>query len=880
MLLKRSGRRCLLSILVAALLSVGLVQPAARSEALVRVIVRGDSLETATGAVSMCGGIVESEIDIIDAVVATVSTSCAERLPTVPGVKLVTPDRPVQLSAAELAANEARRGGQEIVDFTETIGVEDVWATGNLGEEVAVAVLDTGIDPTFVALRRTAGRRATDRFVAYYDAISEKLYQHPFMLRSPRDPNGHGTHVAGIIANGSYDGAWREYRGVAPAANLVAVRVLNDEGAGTYADVLKGIDWVVQNKDAYGIRVLNISMYSHPVAPYWADPYNLAVMAAWEAGIVVVASAGNTGPAPMSVGVPGNTPYVITVGAFTDQRTPGDFGDDYIPEFSAAGPTLDAFVKPDVIAPGAHVVSLMRPNAHLSRLYPERRVHATYFEMSGSSMSTAAVSGIAALIINENPDITPDEVKFRLTQTARPQVSASGEMSAYSIWQQGAGRVWAADAVMGDLSGAANQGMNLTEDLAGTRHYQGWTVFDAEADVFRLVGGGFDAWMADYTTWDGNYTDWAGGYDAFAGSPANWADSFDSWADSFDSWADSFDSWADGCDSWPDSFDSWADSFDSWADTCVVDAEGSDGDSASWSDSFDSWADSFDSWADSFDSWADYVAWVDSFDSWADSFDSWADSFDSWADTGTHCGEWVDSFDSWADGFVGWSGGVESVADGLLVWSGAYSSWDGGYLTWSTSFDSWADSFDSWADGYAAWANVCGVEPSSFDSWADSFDSWADSFDSRADSFDSWADSFDSWADYVVWVDSFDSWADSFDSWADSFDSWADGYVGDGRPVLCGNWANSFDSWADSFDSWADSYDSWADANPNLTGAFGDWEGGYTSWAQGYTAWTESFDSWADGVGDPEWAADYAGLVNLPNGLSQVSINFWVEVEE
>jgi serine protease AprX len=892
----------MMSILVAVLLSAGLLRPATTNEITTRVVVRGQSLSAASEAVKACGGVVESEIGIIDAVVASVPETCVDSLQRAPGVLLVSPDRAVELSASEVAAANSRRD-YGTVNFTEVIGVEDVWESGNLGERVTVAILDTGVDPTFVELRRTQGERTRDRFLAYYDAIEERLYRHPRTLRSPRDANGHGTHVAGIIANGTYDGQWSgEYRGVAPAANLVAVRVLNEEGAGSYADVLKGIDWVVRNKDRYNIRVLNVSMYSIPVAPYWADPYNLAVMAAWEAGIVVVASAGNTGPEAMSVGVPGNTPYVITVGAFTDHRTPSDFGDDYIPNFSASGPTLDAFVKPDVIAPGAHVVSLMRPNAYLRELYPERRVNGRYFEMSGTSMSTAAVSGVAALILSENPDLTPDEVKFRLTQTARPQLNEAQDAAAYSIWQQGAGRVWAADAVMAAPEGAANQGMNLAADLAGTEHYQGWVTFDGDTGTFRVLGGGFDEWVAGYTTWDGVYHDWVDGYSTWSEGSTNWADSFDSWADSFDSWADSFDSWADSFDSWADSFDSWADSFDSWADTCS--AGGSwrrRGSFDGWVDSFDSWADSFDSWADSFDSWADYAVWTDSFDSWADSFDSWADSYVFCGSESDSFDSWADSFDSWADAFVNWSAGITSVSDGLVAWSGGYSSWNGGYMTWSTSFDSWADSFDSWADGYGSWANLCGIDPDSFDSWADgqglevvSFDSWADSFDSWADSFDSWADSFDSWADYVAWSDSFDSWADSFDSWADSFDSWADGAVDETMPVSCGqwtssfdswadsfdSWADSFDSWADSFDSWADSFDSWADANANLVGELASWDGGYSSWLGGYAVWSGSFDSWADMVGSAEWAAAYANLTNLPTPVSTVDINLWVDFED
>ena len=642
-----------------------------------------------------------------------------------------------------------------------------------------MAILDTGIDPTFAALRRHPDGGG-DRLLAYYDAISDKLYKRPFLLKSPRDPNGHGTHLAGIIGNAFYENWDEEYRGVAPDVNLVAVRVLGEEGGGSYADVLTGINWVIQNKELYNIRVLNISMYALPVAPYWADPYNQIVMAAWEAGIVVVASVGNTGPSPMSIGVPGNTPYIITVGAFTDHRTPDDFGDDYIPEFSATGPTLDAFVKPDLIAPGAHIVSLMRHNTYLREHYPERSVNGRYFEMSGTSMSTAVVSGIAALMLSDDPNLTPDQVKYRLMQTARPQFAETSGAAAYSIWQQGAGRVWADNAVSTNIEGEANLGLDIAADLAGTnaRHYQGWTTFDSETGEFKIIGGGFDSWADGYTTWSGDFTNLEDGYDLWAEGFTNWAGGFDSWADGFDSWADGFDSWADGFDSWADGFDSWADGFDSWADSCSIAGDGFD----SWADGFDSWADGFedwmtspdgfDSWADGFDSWADYVVWSDGFDSWADGFDSWADGFDSWADQnegwpvdcqGLPAGfdSWADGFDSWADGFNSWSAGVSDL-------SGAFTYWNGGYVSWADGFDSWADGFDSWADGFDSWADACGIDTDGFDSWADGFDSWADGFDS-------WADGFDSWADFINFTTGFDSWADGFDSWADGFDSWADG---------------------------------------------------------------------------------------------------------
>ena len=861
----------------------------------VTVIVRGETMAAVESAVVAHNGSVTSRIDIINAVVAEVPESQLAFLNNATGVTQVTRDRLVRLSTSS-------NSDVQIVDveFSKAAGIKNIWASGNLGQDVTVALLDTGLDSTFNVLRREPDG-SSNRLLAYYDAIEDQLYGSPFLLQSPRDPNGHGTHLAGIIGNSFYEDDDNEFRGVAPRVNLVAVRVLGEEGGGSYSDVLKGIQWVVENKDAYNIRVLNISMYAVPIAPYWADPYNLAVMAAWQAGIVVVASAGNTGPGPMSVGVPGNTPYIITVGAFTDHRTPADLSDDYIPEFSASGPTLDAFVKPDVIAPGAHIVSLMRNDTYLYEQYPERGLTDQYFEMSGTSMSTAVVSGIAALMLSDDPSLTPDQVKYRLMQTSRPQFAeVSGQTeAAYSIWQQGAGRVWAEDAVNSELAGEANRGLSIASDLAGQLHYQGWTTFDADSGEFKIIGGGFDSWADGYTTWSGDFTNFADGYDSWADYTTNWSDGFDSWADGFDSWADGFDSWADGFDIWADGFDN------SWADKCT-DTDGFD----SWADGFDSWADSFDnSWSDGFDSWADYDVWSDGFDIWAVGFDIWADGFDIWADDyGDLEGckklpkdytKWADGFDSWADGFAGWPGGIIGLTGAFSYWDGGYITWANGFDSWADGFDSWADSypescgidgsviddkatelrslvdgFDSWADGFDSWADGFDSWADGFDSWADGFDSWADGFDSWADGFDSWADGFDSWADSddtppecVDWADGFDSWADGFDSWADGFDSWADGFD---------SWADGFDSWADGFDSWADGFDIWADTVSNLSSSFTEWDGGYTLWMDGFDSWADGFDSWADVIIDPDWINDYLTNTTVPTSKA-VGINLWVE---
>jgi serine protease AprX len=555
--------------------------------AMTRVIVQGRSLDAAVAAVSANGGQVAAKIDIINAVVADVPQANLARLAKTTGVVRVTLDRPVKL-----ASHSGGNGDEDVLyDFPKVVGADRVQDHGNFGQGVTVAFLDTGIDPTFVSLRIGPGTWS-DRFLAYYDAINNQLYGPTRLLRSPRDPNGHGTHVAGIIANSDRDHG--DFRGLAPGVKFVAVRVLDETGTGTYANVLQGLNWIVQNKNRYNIRVLNMSMYATPVAPYWADPYNLAVMAAWQAGIVVVASAGNGGPAPLSIGVPGNTPYIITVGAFTDNYTPSNFGDDYMPPFSATGPTLDAFVKPDLIAPGAHMASLMRNNSYLAQQYPANRINGHYFKMSGTSMSAATVSGIVALMLHQHPELTPDQVKYRLTMTARPQFSEYSGQAAYSIWQQGAGRVWAPDAVNDTtIQGAANQGMDIAADLAGTTHYEGWTTYDPATGEFRIRDDGYNSWAGGYNSWAGGYNSWAGGYNSWAGGTTNWSGGFNSWAGGYNSWAGGYNSWAGGYNSWAGGYNSWAGGYNSWA-----------GGYNSWAGGYSSWAGGYNSWAGGYNSWA------------------------------------------------------------------------------------------------------------------------------------------------------------------------------------------------------------------------------------------------------------------------------------
>ncbi len=689
----------------------------------VQVIVQGTSIEAAADAVQAVQGAVAYDISIINAVVATVSEAQLAQLSHQAGVLNITLDRAVERSGVETE-----------VDFVRVIGAQEVWDAGNIGQGVTVAVLDTGIDPTLNYLRRDPANNI--RFLAYYDAIEDELYTGNRLNQSPRDPSGHGTHVAGIIANSDYQRPNGDYKGVAPGVNLVAIRVLNEDGVGTYADVLRGIEWAVLNQEEYNIRVLNASIYSPPFSPYWADPLNLSMMAAWYSGITVVASAGNAGPDPMTVGVPGNNPYIITVGAFTDNYTPNDFGDDYLAPFSATGPTYEAFVKPDVIAPGAHMVSLMRESTVLSQEHPDYRLPAYYFRMAGTSSSSAVVSGIVALMLSEDPTLTPDEIKYRLMVTARPQFDEETGLAAYSIWQQGAGRVWAPDAVYADIEGVANVGLDIVLDMSGVEHYWGWTTYDSETGEFLLRGLGPESWAGGYSSWAGGPESWAGGPESWAG---NWGGDFLSWADGPESWAGGPESWAGGPESWAGGPESWAGSYTTWANG-----------PESWAGGPESWAGWYMLWVNGPESWAGGPeSWAGGPESWAGGPESWAGGPESWAG-------WYAWFQSWYAWYMTWAGGPESWAGGPESWAGGPESWAGGPESWAGGPESWAGGPESWAGGPESWAGG----PESWAGWYAWFQTWIQWYGSWVSGPESWAGGPESWAGGP------ESWAGGPESWA------------------------------------------------------------------------------------------------------------------
>jgi len=351
--------------------------------------------------------------------------------------------------------------------YNSVAGVDALQRQGVTGKGVTVAVIDSGLWENDVLLKDTTGRF---RVVAKYDALADVVGKEVV------DESGHGTHISSIIVNSSQTKENGQptgsYKGVAPDANLVAVKILDRDGLAHVLEIVRAIQWVVDNREKYNIRILNLSFAQTPRWPYWEDPVNQAVMRAWVDGIAVVAAAGNEGPDPGTIGSPGNLPYIITVGAITDSWTPDTRDDDYLPDFSSRGPTPEGHVKPDVVALGGHMTGLIRPHSALALEQPEDILKSGEFVSTGSSQASALVAGMLALLLQLEPDLTPDELKCKLTSSAEPAINRDGKL-AYSPFQQGYGLVSVTRAVTLGQTECGNTDLDIKADINNIEHFYG-----------------------------------------------------------------------------------------------------------------------------------------------------------------------------------------------------------------------------------------------------------------------------------------------------------------------------------------------------------------------------------------------------------------------
>lgn len=258
------------------------------------------------------------------------------------------------------------------------------------GRGVTAAILDSGIERHI---------DFEDRILAFADFVSGEM--------QPYDDNGHGTHIAGILAGSGRKSKGR-YQGIAPGCSLVVGKILNRRGSGNLSDILNGIRWCIEHQRMYNIRIINISVgMLKGSRPQMEERLIQMAQEAWDAGMVVVCAAGNNGPSPGSVTIPGNCKTVITVGAADEAG-----GRELKKSYSGRGPTKDCIVKPEILAPGTDIISCYKTGG--------------YTKKTGTSMAVPVVSGAIALMLEKDPSLTPVEVKLRLYERCVPQRHAYG----------------------------------------------------------------------------------------------------------------------------------------------------------------------------------------------------------------------------------------------------------------------------------------------------------------------------------------------------------------------------------------------------------------------------------------------------------------------
>jgi serine protease AprX len=496
--------RRLATVTVATAIGVGMAgpalaaQPAAGSAAPVDVIVRelpgtGNQPER---AVEAFGGTVGRHLGIIDAFTASVPGDRLDSLRATPGVSDVTEDAGLELSSKEVEDQVAQAGSLYTI-ANQVTGASAMWDAGYTGQGIDVAVIDSGVVP-----------------VKGLDDPGKVVYGPDLTLETngsakQKDTYGHGTHMSGIIAGrdpeakgNKKSGDASNFVGMAPDARIVSVKVADAKGQTDVSQAIAAIDWVVQNRNKNGlnIRVLNMSFGTDGVQDYVLDPLAFAAEQAWHKGIVVVVAVGNEGFGTGKVNNPAYDPYLIAVGSNTANGT-ATTADDVVSSFSNDG---DGTRNPDVVAPGDQVVSLRSSGSYLDKTYPQARIGDRLFRGSGTSQAAAVVSGAAALLVQQRPTATPDQIKALLMGTANAIPNATAA-------QQGSGLVDLAEARTAPTPNAVQRftvstGLGSLELARGSVHVTvGTRQVRGEVDV---RGRAFDVrtWAAGLR----NGTNWSG----------------------------------------------------------------------------------------------------------------------------------------------------------------------------------------------------------------------------------------------------------------------------------------------------------------------------------------------------------------------------------
>jgi serine protease AprX len=517
---------------------------AATGSGSVRVIVRfadGAPAGAAEAAVTRVGGQIRQRLGVISGIAADVPTRALPILRATAGITAVTPDAAVRMKGAGDNNNQNGSGtnawradseSYSLYGVARSIGAWSVWSSSDstgkkiTGSGVGVALIDSGVAPV-------KGLAGAGKVINGPDLSFES--QRPNLRHL--DTFGHGTHMAGIIAGQDPDATSTGYgggqnnnqdatstdsgpfAGVAPGAHIINLKVASADGATDVSQVIAAIDWVVQHRNDPGlnIRVLNLSFGTDSVQDAGLDPLSYAVEAAWRKGIVVVVAVGNDGPARTTLAMPAANPFVIAVGAADPKGTESRRNDDVVASFSTRG---NAERHADLTAIGRSVVSLRNPGSFVDVHYPEGRIPGDtaqrFFRGSGTSQSAAVVSGAAALLLQQRPTMTPDQVKRLLMTSAEAMPAAdaidggAGQLdvakaarTATPKYQQTGGPATGLGSLELSRGSAHVADSETGEELVGERDIFGqpW-----DAPVWTAAAGQGAAWNGG--TWNG--VEWTG----------------------------------------------------------------------------------------------------------------------------------------------------------------------------------------------------------------------------------------------------------------------------------------------------------------------------------------------------------------------------------
>jgi serine protease AprX len=478
-----------LAVLAAALSwMIATPTPASSHPQMRAVIVEGP--QAAHNFVKSVGGRITHELPIIGGFSARVPADDVPLLSRLPGVRGVVPDLPTHVQSAHGTYNNLPSVYKKVT------GGNSLANAGANGQGVTIALIDTGV--TWLPDIAGAEQTITDPLnLLQHDCIN--LTSEP----SCNDSYGHGTFMAGIIAGNGFASNGK-YVGMAPQARIISLKISGADGSSDVSTIIAAVQWVVQNKTVYNIRALNLSLGTDSTQSYRIDPLDYSVEKAWQAGVVVNVAASNRGPAAGTISKPADDPFVVTVGAIDDKGTNG-LNDDVLPNFTGRGPTAaDNLAKPDVVAPGGHIVSIAAPGAAITTQFPSTMT-APYRRGSGTSMATAVVTGLVAQMISANPTLSPDRVKFMLSRTANDKGGSGSDPMAV-----GAGVVNGAAALTAP-PGVANVGVapsNGTGSLAASRGSVGIVLDDASSTVLDASSGDLTGALGHLDTSGGS---WFGG---------------------------------------------------------------------------------------------------------------------------------------------------------------------------------------------------------------------------------------------------------------------------------------------------------------------------------------------------------------------------------